>query len=402
MPQVDNWQLNREVEFPYEEARPERQWAAMFDLNKCIECQTCTLACKTTWTHEEGQEHMFWNNVETKPYGGHPVGWDKRTLEDMGAMEWDGDTYEGDTIFETEDVDWDDPDTHPTEENINDDVAGFMPDIQDDWRYPNLGEDESAGEGMEPDMHFDDDTHPIWFFYLPRICNHCTYAGCAGGCPVQAIYKRPEDGVVLIDREECEARLVCNETCPYKKAQFNPAENISQKCVGCYPKTEDGRAPQCFETCLGKIRLHGYINTPEEADDSDPMEEPTNPMDFLVHRKEIALPLYPQFGLEPNVYYIPPTTAPIDYLEQLFGPGVEDAFETYRGIGDGDEPALEGLLNLMGSTEWSLTEFEVDGDEAIGYYEGDEVGRVPITEPQAERDRVEEVDGQEVYRLDIT
>ncbi len=404
MPQVENWQLGRDVAFPYEEARPERQWAAMFDLNKCIECQTCTLACKTTWTHEEGQEHMFWNNVETKPFGGHPVGWDQRLLEDLGVNEWSEDgVYTGDTIFEAEGADWDDPDNHPTEQlaQVADDITGFLPET-DDLRYPNLGEDESAGESMTPDTHFDEDTHPIWFFYLPRICNHCTFAACAGSCPVQAIYKRQEDGIVLIDREHCQAYLVCNETCPYKKAQFNYAEGISQKCVGCYPKTEEGRAPQCFENCLGKIRLHGYLNPPDEVEETDPTEGPTNPLDFLVHEKGIALPLYPQFGLEPNVYYIPPITAPTSYLEQMFGPGVEEAIQTYREIGDGTHPGLEGILNLMGSTPWSITEFEVADGECIGYYEGDEVGRVPITEPSVERDREDEVDGQAVYRLDVT
>ncbi|WP_394742381.1 4Fe-4S dicluster domain-containing protein [Natronococcus roseus] len=402
MSQVENWQIGREMDYPYEEARPDDQWAAMFDLNKCIECQTCTLACKTTWTHEEGQEHMFWNNVETKPYGSHPVGWDGRVLEEMDSMEWDGDTYEGDTLFEAKGADWEDPENHPTEDMQNaENMAGFMPD-DDDWRYPNLGEDEPAGERMEADTHFDDQTHPIWFFYLPRICNHCTYAACAGSCPAQAIYKRQEDGVVLIDEEECEALLQCNEACPYKKAIFNQSEGVSQKCIGCFPKTEQGKAPQCFENCLGKIRLHGYINTPDDAAIGDPTQEPVNPMDYVVHEKEIALPLYPQFGLEPNVYYVPPINAPVDYLTQMFGPGVEDAIDTYNAMRDGEEPALEGLFNLMGSTEWSITEFEVDDDEAIGYYEGDEVGRVPITEPQAERDREEEVDGETVYRLDVT
>ena len=402
MPHVQNWQLNREVAFPYEEGRPERQWAGMFDLNKCIECQTCTLACKTTWTHEEGQEHMFWNNVETKPFGSHPVGWDKRLLEDMGAMEWGEDgTYEGDTIFETENVDWDDPENHPTELGVDmgDHVAGFTP-SSDDLRYPNLGEDEPAGEQVESDTHFDEQTHPVWFFYLPRICNHCTFAACAGGCPIQAIYKRTDDGVVLIDQDGCEALQQCNETCPYKKAQLNLSAAVSQKCIGCYPKTEEGKAPQCFENCLGKIRLHGYINPPDEADTTDPLEEPTNPLDFVVHQKQLALPLYPQFGLEPNVYYVPPITAPVDYLTQMFGPGVEEAIDTYQAMREGEEPALTGLFTLMGSTEWSITAFEVDGDEAIGYYEGDEVGRVPITEPTVQRERFDEAEN--VYRLDVT
>ena len=399
MSQVENWQLGREVEYPYEEARPERQWAAMFDLNKCIECQTCTLACKTTWTHEEGQEHMFWNNVETKPYGSHPVGWDKRVLEEMDSMEWAEDgTYEGDTIFEANGADWDDPENHPTERNIGEDVAGFMP-RGDDWRYPNLGEDESTGEEMEPDTHFDEGTHPIWFFYLPRICNHCTYAGCAGGCPVQAIYKRPEDGVVLIDPDNCEAQLVCNETCPYMKAQFNPAEGISQKCIGCYPKTEEGRAPQCFENCLGKIRLHGYINHPDDVGETDPTEGPVNPMDFIVHEKGLALPLYPQFGLQMNIYYIPPIHVPPEYLRQMFGPGVDEAIETYKNIRH--DPELLAVSVLSGATEDWIEQFAVDGDEAVGYDgQGEEIVRVPLVEPHYIRMFFDQE--QDVYRHNLT
>ena len=94
----------------YEDARPDNQWAGVFALNKCIECQTCTLACKTTWTHGEGQEHMFWNNVETKPYGSRPVGWDGRLLNELGDAEWDEDgTYKGDTIFAAKGTDWENP-----------------------------------------------------------------------------------------------------------------------------------------------------------------------------------------------------------------------------------------------------------------------------------------------------
>ncbi|MEM4782078.1 MAG: 4Fe-4S dicluster domain-containing protein, partial [Halalkalicoccus sp.] len=208
MPQVYNWQIGREMEYPYEEARPDRQWGAVFDINKCIACQTCTLSCKTTWTHGEGQEHMFWNNVETKPYGSHPIGWDKEILDRLGVQEWGSDgVYEGDTIFEATDIGWED--TNPTEVGAEP-IEGYIPQ-DDEWAHPNLGEDEPAGEDFEADTHIDADEphHPMWFFYLPRICNHCTFAGCTGSCPAQAIYKRNEDGVVLIDEDSCRAQLQC-------------------------------------------------------------------------------------------------------------------------------------------------------------------------------------------------
>ncbi len=81
MPTVHNWQLGRDMSYPYEGAFPDRQWAFVFNINRCIACQTCTFACKSTWTFSKGQEYMWWNNVETKPYGGYPRSWDVKILD---------------------------------------------------------------------------------------------------------------------------------------------------------------------------------------------------------------------------------------------------------------------------------------------------------------------------------
>ena len=83
MPKVYNWQLGREMDYPYQEKHPQWQFAFVFNINRCIACQTCTMACKSTWTFSKGQEYMWWNNVETKPYGGYPQGWDVKLLEMM-------------------------------------------------------------------------------------------------------------------------------------------------------------------------------------------------------------------------------------------------------------------------------------------------------------------------------
>ncbi|MBI4635048.1 MAG: dehydrogenase, partial [Candidatus Rokubacteria bacterium] len=93
MAKVHNWQLGREMDYPYEARRPERQFAMIFDTNKCIACQTCTVACKTTWTPGRGQEYMFWNNVESKPYGYYPLGWDVNILSRLGVQEMQGPVY---------------------------------------------------------------------------------------------------------------------------------------------------------------------------------------------------------------------------------------------------------------------------------------------------------------------
>ena len=109
MSKVYNWQINREMNYPYDGKYPERQFAAVFNINRCIACQTCTMACKSTWTFSKGQELMWWNNVETKPYGGYPQYWDVKLLNLMQKahdrqdkyMTWNSEgIYDGMTIFE--------------------------------------------------------------------------------------------------------------------------------------------------------------------------------------------------------------------------------------------------------------------------------------------------------------
>ncbi|MEW6749694.1 MAG: 4Fe-4S dicluster domain-containing protein [Candidatus Latescibacterota bacterium] len=356
MARVRNWQIGREMSYWYPESRPQRQYASVFDVNKCIACQTCTLACKTTWTSGKGQEYMLWNNVESKPYGFYPLAWDVKLLGLLGPQAWHGSTYEGRTLFEAA----------PAGER----VLGWRPE-EIDYAHPNVGEDDCAGQldngaGLEV-------PHLTWFFYLARICNHCTYPACLAACPRGSIYKRPEDGIVLVDQGRCRGYQECVKACPYKKVFYNPMTGTSEKCIACYPKIEQGLAPQCFVNCIGKIRLAGWISPPEQANAD-------NPIDYLVHQRQVALPLFPQFGLEPNVYYIPPVHAPASFLRQTFGPGAEAAVATYRAASE--DADLAGLLGLFGSTERVLPRWQRRGEVVLGLDEaGGELVRVPLREP---------------------
>jgi nitrate reductase beta subunit len=356
MARVYNWQIGREMSYWYPESRPRRQFAAVFDINKCIACQTCTLACKTTWTSSKGQEYMLWNNVESKPYGFYPLGWDLELLKELGPQTWEGGAYQGQTIFEA------------APQGAR--VLGWRPDEMD-YANPNVGEDDCAGQ-IENGANLTV-PHMTWFFYLARICNHCTYPACLASCPRGSIYKRSEDGIVLVDQGRCRGYQECVKACPYKKTFFNPMTGTSEKCIACFPKIEQGLQPQCFLNCIGKIRLAGWISRPEKA-------QPDNPIDYLVHVKKVALPLFPQFGLEPNVYYIPPIHAPLTFLHQMFGPGVGQAIKTYRAAAN--DPDLAGLLGLFGCTEWVIPRWRRQGDTVVGLDDArKEVVRVPMREP---------------------
>lgn len=375
MAQVFNWQIGRAMEYPYEGVRPQRQFAMILDTNKCIACQTCTVACKTTWTPGRGQEYMFWNNVESKPYGYYPLGWDVNILSKLGVQDVGTGAYQGKTLFEAA----------PAGET----VLGYLPeDI--DYAHPNIGEDDSFGDLDQG--AFLTVPHMQWMYYLPRICNHCTYPACLASCPRQSIYKRPEDGIVLVDQIRCRGYRECVKGCPYKKTFFNPITRVSEKCIGCYPAVENGRQTQCTVTCIGKIRLQGFITTPETARED-------SPLDYIIHVAKVAKPLYPQFGLEPNTYYIPPVHVPAPYLTQMFGAGVDEAIANYRKAAD--DPKLLGALLLFGATPDIIHHYKVVGNFSIGFNEeGRELVRVPLKEPVIVRPAYD--DRFEVYRTNVT
>jgi nitrate reductase beta subunit len=425
MAHVYNWQLGRAMSYPYEERHPRWQFAFVFNTNRCIACQTCTMACKATWTFSRGQESMWWNNVETKPFGGYPRHWDAKLLAMLEAANPGGQVwnttekeprqkpygvFEGKTIFEA-------AEKHAGPEGPQQ-VLGYLP-TDEEWRTPNMYEDSAAGDPGKPGS-FRGSTalpeHRVWFFYLARICNHCTYPGCLGACPRQAIYKRPEDGIVLIDQSRCRGYRKCVEGCPYKKVMYRANTHTSEKCIGCYPRVEgsdpllcpDG-APietRCMSACIGKIRLQGLV--PIGAD-GQWAPVPENPLYFLIRERQVALPLYPQFGTEPNGFYIPPRWVPRGYLYQMFGPGVDAAIEQYSC----PDRELLAVLQLFRAQRQILFRFKIEkgpkvaevavkmpsgetrvqelfNDTVIGFNKfGKEVVRVTIDEPVFQRPRAQ-------------
>jgi nitrate reductase beta subunit len=382
MPSVPNWQLGRPMRYPYEAAFPERQFAFVFNINRCIACQSCTMACKSTWTFSKGQEHMWWANVETKPYGGYPMFWDVKLLElldraNPDGQRWTGPSgadprapygrFEGRTIFEAERM--------LTPDSAR--VLGYLP-TDEEWNSPNLYEDNPVGPDGRPfEWHRTGvrlPEHETWFFYLARICNHCSYPACLAACPRKAIYKRPEDGIVLIDQAECRGYRKCVEACPYKKSMYRGNTRVSEKCVACYPRVE-GRDPEsggkpmetrCMAACIGQIRLQGLVRVNA---DGTWAEDRWHPLYYLVHVARVALPLYPQFGTQPNGYYIPPRWVPRPYLRQMFGPGVDQALDRYEAM----DRELLAVLQLFRRSNLIVYRYAIE--EGPKVYEGTLRGR---------------------------
>lgn len=296
----------------------ERQVALVFDLNKCIGCQTCSVACKVLWTREEGQEYQWWCTVNTLPGRGHPKDW-----EDMGGGYRDGVTQAGRQPTRAEwgggwDFNYDEVFYGGKAQSVHLHPTGKEP----EWG-PNWDEDQATGEYPN-----------TYYFYMPRICNHCTKPACVEACPRGAMYKRTEDGVVLRDEEKCRGYQFCLEACPYKKIYFNFMREVSQHCMLCFPRLEQGVTPACVRQCPGRAIWLGYL------------DDESGPVNKLVRQWKVALPLHPEYGTESNVFYIPPlgpslldanndfddskSRIPPEYLESLFGTDVHSALATLR------------------------------------------------------------------------
>ncbi len=292
---------------------PTRQLAMVMDLNKCIGCQTCTVSCKTQWTNRDGREYMYWNNVETRPGTGYPRNWEKMGggFDGSGALQ-DGEIPNRSADYGT-----------PWDFNLDEAALGkVVGPLGEPHHGPNWDEDGGAGEFPNS-----------WWFYLPRICNHCSNPGCLAACPRGAIFKRDQDGVVLVDQDRCEGLRYCIAACPYKKIYFNPRTSRSEKCILCFPRVERGLAPACAQQCVGRLRFVGYLDDEEGQ------------VHKLVHRWKVALPLHAEYGTQPNVFYVPPLPGPprfdaqgrpipgseripVAYLEELFGPRVREVIRT--------------------------------------------------------------------------
>jgi nitrate reductase beta subunit len=195
---------------------------------------------------------------------------------------------------------------------------------------------------------------------------------------------------------------------------YRGTTRTSEKCVGCYPRIEgkdemispEG-APcetRCMSACVGKIRLQGLVAI---ADDGTWAHDPANPLYFLIRERKVALPLYPQFGTEPNGFYIPPRWVPRGYLNQMFGPGVDHALEQYAC----PDRELLAVLQLFRAQRQIIFRFaiepgpkvaevpvflpsggekvqEIFNDTVIGYNKFDkEVVRITIEEPTFERSK---------------
>jgi nitrate reductase beta subunit len=376
------------------------QLAMVMNLDKCIGCHTCSVTCKQAWTNRSGVEYAWFNNVETRPGQGYPRqyqdqqrwkgGWTltkrgrltlrsgsrfKRLLNIFAnpdlpevADYYEPWTYDYDNLLSAPQMDTT-PVARPVSLITGEDTAIT-------WGA-NWDDDLGGGPeqiGRDPVLAKVSDKVKLEFqqtfmFYLPRICEHCLNPSCAASCPSGAIYKRTEDGIVLVDQDKCRGWRQCVTGCPYKKIYFNHKTGKAEKCTFCYPRVEVGIPTVCAETCVGRLRYIGVVFYDADAvlaaasvrDDKDlyPAQlgvflnphDPrvvaeaeragisqewidaaqASPIYKLIVDYQVALPLHPEYRTMPMVWYIPPLSPMVDALAGTGHDG-EDAGNLFGAI----------------------------------------------------------------------
>jgi nitrate reductase beta subunit len=351
------------------------QVGMVLNLDKCIGCHTCSITCKNVWTSREGVEYAWFNNVETKPGVGFPNEWENQDKWNGGWVRKDSGKIEpriGGKLKVLAKI-FNNPDMPLIDEYYE----PFDFDYQHLHTAPQVKHQPTArprslisGERMEKivsgpnweeilgsefskrsrDKNFDQVQKEIYgeyentfMMYLPRLCEHCLNPTCAASCPSGAIYKREEDGIVLIDQDKCRGWRMCVSGCPYKKIYYNWKSGKSEKCIFCYPRIESGQPTVCSETCVGRIRYLGVLlydadkiqeaasteseqdlyqkqleifldpNDPEVIaqarrdgiDDSVIEAAQQSPVYKLAVDWQLALPLHPEYRTLPMVWYVP-------------------------------------------------------------------------------------------------
>lgn len=397
------------------------QIGMVMNLDKCIGCHTCSVTCKQTWTNRQGVEYVWFNNVETRPGVGYPRQYENQEIWDGGwelkkngklRLKSGGRVNRLTKIFSNPKLpgldDYYEPWTYDYDNLISSPTTDTVPvarpksmitgkDMKIEWSAnwdDDLGGTYETGhkdpmlKGIEDQVKFE--FEKSFMFYLPRICEHCLNPACVASCPSGAMYKRSEDGIVLVDGDKCRGWRMCVTGCPYKKVYFNHKSGKAEKCTMCFPRLEVGQPTVCAETCVGRLRYIGLflydadkvLAAASVKDDKDLYEaqldlilDPNDPQvneqaqrdgipeDWLEAAKKspvyalakkykVALPLHPEYRTLPMVWYIPPLSPVVDALKNS-GNDAEDVNNLFAAIDTLRIPA-QYLANLMSAGDVSV------------------------------------------------
>jgi anaerobic dimethyl sulfoxide reductase subunit B (iron-sulfur subunit) len=109
-------------------------------------------------------------------------------------------------------------------------------------------------------MYVEGGTYPDVFAYKVNMLQPLCRTSLPADLPDGAIWKRSKDGIVDIDSSLCIGCRKCEASCPYGAPQWNPKEQIIQKCNMCVDEIDAGRKPYCVMACMMRVLDIGPID----------------------------------------------------------------------------------------------------------------------------------------------
>lgn len=180
------------------------------------------------------------------------------------------------------------------------------------------------------------DTETVHF---PKSCLHCEDPPCVPVCPTGASYKRPTDGIVLVDYDLCIGCKYCAWACPYGVRELDEHKKVINKCTLCVDRidnpdlAEEDRKPACVLACPTNARLYGDIHDPESIVSK-------------AIRENGGYQLMPEWGSQPANHYLPRRRTELrihtDELERVDNPLKIDGLLPKAGT---KEPSLDDVTS---------------------------------------------------------
>ena len=226
----------------------QHQYAMVMDLNKCLGCQTCTMACKKQWTDGDGMDYMYWNNVETRPGEGYPRGWDahRRRLRRAAAAAPVAAARARRTTAR--------PSSTTTRSGSS--RAASKPVMPHDASRncgPNWDEDvgraETAATTTTSTCRASATTAPTRPAWRPARARPSTSATRTASS--------------WSTRSAARATATASRPAPTRRSTSTRCWARAQKCIFCYPRLEKGHVNACAAQCPGRIRFVGLLDDPE-------------------------------------------------------------------------------------------------------------------------------------------
>lgn len=102
------------------------------------------------------------------------------------------------------------------------------------------------------------DQQEIRWLFVSHRCMHCGEPSCLHACPVNAIIKDKETGIVYYDSKKCIACHACKPACPFDIPRYDHSgKGKIAKCHLCIERVRARQVPACVETCPSDAIKYG-------------------------------------------------------------------------------------------------------------------------------------------------